>query len=54
MKYSNEGVSQTICSDSRLPTSDALLVSLGYLTFTWEESMPRMHKRPQTAERLVV
>ena len=37
-----------------LPAADALLVSRGYLASTWEESMPRMHKRPQTAERLAV
>ena len=37
-----------------MPAADALLVSRGYLTSTWEESMPRMHKRPQTAERLAM
>ena len=37
-----------------LPATDALLVSRGYLSSTWEESMPRMRKRPQTAERLAV
>ncbi len=35
-----------------LTAADALLVSRGYLSSTWNESMPRMHKRPQTAERL--
>lgn len=37
-----------------LPAADALLVARGYLASTWDESMPRMHKRPQTAERLAV
>jgi hypothetical protein len=33
---------------------DALLVSREYLASIWAESMPRMRKRPQTAERLAV
>lgn len=36
-----------------LPADDALIVARSYLQSAWEESMPRMRKRPQTAERLV-
>lgn len=37
-----------------LPAADALLISRSYLASTWEESIPRMRKRPQTAERLAI
>ena len=35
-----------------LSPEDAQLVARSYLQSTWDESIPRMRKRPQTAERL--
>lgn len=37
-----------------LSANEAQLVARNYLQSAWAESMPRMHKRPQTAERLAL
>lgn len=37
-----------------LNAAEAQLVARSYLQSTWSETVPRMHKRPQTAERLAL